>query len=75
MGYEQQCEQATSAVNQLLTALWHSEFLGRLGYYRTGIIFLADLGLEFGMTRQSRRILEEIMPQVWNLLKLRPIAT
>lgn len=59
-----QCDQATSAIDGLLTSLWHSEFLGRLNLYRTGIILLADVGLEYGMSKRSRRILEEIMPQV-----------
>ncbi|KAJ7582745.1 hypothetical protein C8J56DRAFT_791650 [Mycena floridula] len=52
------------AIEQLLTALWHSEFLFRLPLYRTAIILLADVGLEFGMSKRCRRILEEIMPQV-----------
>ncbi|KAF7363413.1 ANAPC5 domain-containing protein [Mycena sanguinolenta] len=60
----QQCDQATSAIDGLLTSLWHSEFLGRLNLYRTGIILLADVGLEYGMTQRSRRILEDIMPQI-----------
>lgn len=28
------------------------------------MILLADVGMEFGMTKRSRRILDEIMPQV-----------
>ncbi|KAJ7097958.1 hypothetical protein B0H15DRAFT_823591 [Mycena belliarum] len=59
-----QCDQGTSAIDGLLTALWHSEFLGHLNLYRTGIILLADVGLDYGMSKRSRRILEEIMPQV-----------
>jgi len=59
-----QIGQAATAVEQLLRALWHSEFRCRYGSYRTGIILLADIGLEFGMTKHSKRILEEIMPQV-----------
>lgn len=56
-------------VEPLLTALWHSEFQCRLNLYRTAIILLADISLEFGMTKRCRRILEEIMPQViWRLL-------
>ncbi|KAJ7709939.1 armadillo-type protein [Mycena rosella] len=58
------CDQATSAIDGLLTALWHSEFLGRLNLYRTGIILLADVGLDYGMSKRSRRILEDIMPQI-----------
>ncbi|KAJ7063271.1 hypothetical protein C8F01DRAFT_984862 [Mycena amicta] len=60
----QHCDQAASAVDGLLTSLWQSEFLGRLNSYRTGIILLADIGLEFGMTKRSQRILQEIMPQI-----------
>ncbi|KAF8258613.1 hypothetical protein EI94DRAFT_1621071 [Lactarius quietus] len=56
--------QMRAPVEQLLRALWHSEFQCRYGSYRTGIILLADIGLEFGMTKHCKRILEEIMPQV-----------
>ncbi|TFK76479.1 hypothetical protein BDN72DRAFT_785411 [Pluteus cervinus] len=59
-----QCDQAVSAVEQLLTALWHSEFLFRIPLYRTGILMLADIGLEFGLTKKCQRIVEEIMPQI-----------
>ncbi|KAI0006228.1 hypothetical protein BJV74DRAFT_880515 [Russula compacta] len=59
-----QVGQAATAVEQLLRALWHSEFQCRYGSYRTGIILLADVGLEFGMTKRCKRILKEIMPQV-----------
>jgi hypothetical protein len=61
---KQQVGQAVTAVEQLLKALWHSEFQSRYGSYRTAIILLADVGLEFGMTKRCKRILEEIMPQV-----------
>ena len=61
---QQQVGQAATAVEQLLRALWHSEFQCRYGSYRTAIILLADVGLEFGMTKRCKRILEEIMPQV-----------
>jgi len=61
---KQRFDQGPSAIEQLLTALWHSEFQCRLNLYRTGIISLADIGLEFGMTKRCRKILEEIMPQV-----------
>ena len=64
MPWQQQVGQATVAVEQLLRALWHSEFQCRYGSYRTAIILLADVGLEFGMTKHCKRILEEIMPQV-----------
>ncbi|KAI0273378.1 hypothetical protein BC834DRAFT_965918 [Gloeopeniophorella convolvens] len=56
--------QAATAVEQLLKALWHSEFQCRYGSYRTGIVLLADVGLEFGMTKRCKRIIEEIMPQI-----------
>ncbi|KII88563.1 hypothetical protein PLICRDRAFT_110769 [Plicaturopsis crispa FD-325 SS-3] len=59
-------EQPTNAVEKLLVALWRSEFQGRMDFYRTGMVLLADVGMEFGMTKRSRRILEEIMPQVIN---------
>jgi len=59
-----QVGQAATAVEQLLRTLWHSEFQCRYGSYRTGIILLADVSLEFGMTKRCKRILEEIMPQI-----------
>ncbi|KAF8188420.1 hypothetical protein BJ912DRAFT_1107716 [Pholiota molesta] len=61
-----QLDQVTSGTEYLLQAIWHSEFLGRFNLYRTCIILLADIGLEFGMSKRSRRILEEILPQVIN---------
>ena len=64
MPWQQQVGQAATAVEQLLRALWHSEFQCRYGSNRTAIILLADVGLEFGMTKRCKRILEEIMPQV-----------
>lgn len=60
----QKCGQATSGMEHLLRALWHSEFLSRLHEYRTGIILLADVGLEFGMSGRSRALVDDIMPQV-----------
>lgn len=63
MCVEQRYDQSTTAIEQLLKALWHSEFLTRLTDYRTGIILLADISLEFGMSKRSQRILDEIMPQ------------
>jgi hypothetical protein len=57
-------DHASISVERLLQALWHSEFQFRLNLYRTGIILLADVGLEYGMTKHCRRILDEIMPQV-----------
>lgn len=58
------CGQATNGMEYLLKALWHSEFLFRLHEYRTGIILLADVGLEFGMSRRSRALVDDIMPQI-----------
>ncbi|KAK0500607.1 hypothetical protein EDD18DRAFT_1348017 [Armillaria luteobubalina] len=58
------CEQSPTAIHHLLTSLWHSEFLLRLNLYRTSIIMLADVGLELGLTKRSRRMLERIMPQL-----------
>ncbi|KIK95893.1 hypothetical protein PAXRUDRAFT_826555 [Paxillus rubicundulus Ve08.2h10] len=56
--------QAVTAIQPLLQSLWHSEFQGRFPLYRVGIILLADIGLEFGMTKHCRRLLEGILPQV-----------
>jgi hypothetical protein len=63
-GVNQRSNQVASAIEPLLKALWQSEFQGRLHSYRVGIVLLAEIGLEFGMTKGSRRILEEIFPQV-----------
>ncbi|EFI28382.1 hypothetical protein CC1G_13916 [Coprinopsis cinerea okayama7 len=41
-----------------------AEFLGRYDAYRTGIVLMADFGLEFNMAKKSKRILGEIMPQI-----------
>ncbi|KAI0781023.1 hypothetical protein BD413DRAFT_501848 [Trametes elegans] len=57
-------DQSHTCVDQLLTALWHAEYQGRYALYRTAIVLLADVGLEFGMTKWSRRILDEVMPQI-----------
>ncbi|KAL7283326.1 hypothetical protein ACG7TL_002755 [Trametes sanguinea] len=57
-------DHAHTCVDQLLTALWHAEYQGRYGLYRTAVVMLADIGLEFGMTKWCRRILDEVMPQV-----------
>ncbi|KAF9270017.1 hypothetical protein L218DRAFT_849491 [Marasmius fiardii PR-910] len=57
-------DHASVAIEPLLTALWHSEFLFRLHHYRTGIILLADVGLEFGLSRRCKQMVEDIMPQV-----------
>lgn len=61
---KQRYDQGSSAVEPLLRALWHAEFQSRLGLYRTGVILLADICLDFGMTERCRQMLEEIMPQV-----------
>ncbi|KXN82084.1 hypothetical protein AN958_03242 [Leucoagaricus sp. SymC.cos] len=58
------CGQATSGMMHLLRALWHSEFLFRLHEYRTAIVLLADVGLEFGMSKRSRALVDDIMPQI-----------
>ncbi|OCH95526.1 hypothetical protein OBBRIDRAFT_816439 [Obba rivulosa] len=70
-------DQAHTCIELLLTALWYAEFQGRYGLYRTAIILLADVGLEFGMTKWCRRILEEIMPQIvsGNELEQRALAS
>ena len=60
----QMCEQSHASVDQLLTALWHAEYHGRYNLYRTAIILLADVGLEFGMTKWCKRLMDEVMPQV-----------
>ncbi|KAL1947766.1 hypothetical protein VTO73DRAFT_13490 [Trametes versicolor] len=57
-------DHAHTSVDQLLTALWHAEYQGRYALYRTAVVLLADVGLEFGMSKWSRRILDEIMPQI-----------
>ncbi|KAF5368466.1 hypothetical protein D9758_002314 [Tetrapyrgos nigripes] len=59
-----ECDQSIIAIEPLLSALWHSEFLLRINYYRTGILFLADVGLHFGFTQRSRKMVEDIMPQL-----------
>lgn len=33
-------------------------------YYRTAVILLADAGIEFGQSRRSRKMIEDMMPQV-----------
>ncbi|KAH7889726.1 hypothetical protein F5I97DRAFT_1924243 [Phlebopus sp. FC_14] len=56
--------QAVTAIQPLLHSLWQSEFQGRFPLYRLGVILLADMGLEFGMTKHCRRLIEGILPQV-----------
>ncbi|KZV72911.1 hypothetical protein PENSPDRAFT_674774 [Peniophora sp. CONT] len=57
-------DQSAYTIERLLTALWHAEYQFRFNYYRTGMIMLADIGLEFGMTKRSQEIVESILPQV-----------
>ncbi|KAI0082698.1 hypothetical protein K474DRAFT_1702690 [Panus rudis PR-1116 ss-1] len=61
-----QVDQAHQHIEPLLRALWHSEFQQRYGSYRVAILMLADIGLEYGLTKWCRRIVDEIMPQVIN---------
>lgn len=51
-------------VDKLLIALWHAEFQCRYGLYRTGLIMLADISMEFGLSQKAQRMVEDIMPQV-----------
>lgn len=51
-------------VDKLLVALWHAEFQCRYGLYRTGLVMLADISMEFGLSQKARRMVEGIMPQV-----------
>lgn len=54
-------------MDSLLSAVWHTEFLGRMDFYRPAIMLLADVSLDFEMARRSRRLIEEIMPQASSL--------
>ncbi|KAI0030755.1 hypothetical protein K488DRAFT_87485 [Vararia minispora EC-137] len=56
--------QPAHCVEYILKSLWHAEYQFRFGFYRTGMILLADIGLEFGMTKRSKEIVENILPQV-----------
>ena len=51
-------------VDKLLVALWHAEFQCRYGLYRTGLIMLADISMEFGLSQKARRMVEDVIPQV-----------
>jgi anaphase-promoting complex subunit 5 len=51
-------------VDKLLVALWHAEFQCRYGLYRTGLVMLADISMEFGLSQKARRMVEDVMPQV-----------
>lgn len=57
-------------MDQLLHALWHTEYLFRMPFHRTAIILLADVGLELGWTKRSLKMIEDIMPQV----KIKPVT-
>ncbi|KAJ3546950.1 hypothetical protein NM688_g5456 [Phlebia brevispora] len=61
-----EAKQAHSAIEPLLQAVWEAEFMQRFDMYRVAIVLLADVGLEFGLTKWCRRIIEEIMPQLIN---------
>ncbi|KAG2157068.1 armadillo-type protein [Suillus clintonianus] len=56
--------QAVAAIQPLLQALWQAEFQGRFPLYRLGIILLADVGLEFGMSDHCQQLILGIMPQI-----------
>jgi len=56
--------QAVAAIQPLLQALWQAEFQGRFPLYRLGMIFLADVGLEFGMSNHCQQLILGIMPQI-----------
>ncbi|KAH8829175.1 hypothetical protein DL96DRAFT_1597040 [Flagelloscypha sp. PMI_526] len=55
-----------TSLEPLLRALWWSEFMGRMELYRTSILLLADMGLEFGMTIRSKNMIADVMPQIMN---------
>jgi hypothetical protein len=69
---QQERDQVTSGVDHLLRALWQSEFLCKMGLYRTAMLLLADVSLQFGMSKRARKILDEIMPQVLGIFILIP---
>lgn len=56
--------QGSTMVDKLLVALWHAEFQCRYGLYRTGLVVLADISMEFGLSQKARRMVEDIMPQI-----------
>ena len=67
----QKANQGATSVEYVLKALWQSEYQGRFRQYRLAMVLLADAGLEFGMTVWSRRLVEEVMPQVDHVLFLK----
>ncbi|KIK70807.1 hypothetical protein GYMLUDRAFT_210293 [Collybiopsis luxurians FD-317 M1] len=69
-------EASSITMEQLLRSLWHSEFLFRMHHYRTAVVLLADAGLQFGLSTRSRRMIEDIMPQIitGNDIELRGFA-
>lgn len=60
----QSFDKSVTVVDHLLRALWEAEYQGRFSLYRLGIVLLADVGLEFMMTKWSTSILDDVMPQV-----------
>lgn len=56
--------QGSAMVDKLLVALWHAEFQCRYGLYRTGLVMLADISMEFGLSQKARRMVEDVMPQI-----------
>jgi anaphase-promoting complex subunit 5 len=62
--HQQKVDHSINALDHLLKALWQSEYQGRFRLYRLSMALLADLGLELGMTLRSRKLAEEVMPQV-----------
>jgi len=56
--------QGGAMVDKLLVALWHAEFQCRYGLYRIGLIMLADVSMEFGLSQKARRMVEDVMPQI-----------
>ncbi|KAF5385526.1 hypothetical protein D9757_005432 [Collybiopsis confluens] len=57
-------EASSITMEQLLRTLWHSEFLFRMHHYRAAIVLLADVGLHFGLSKRSQRMIEDMMPQI-----------
>jgi hypothetical protein len=65
--FGQKVNQSHAAVDKLLVGLYKAELQGRYDLYRIGMMLLADVGMEFGMSKRCLRIMEEIMPQVISL--------
>jgi anaphase-promoting complex subunit 5 len=60
----QECEAFSITMEKLLRSLWHSEFLFKMHHYRVAVILLADVGLDFGLSKRSRKMVEDLMPQI-----------